>query len=198
MKALRIGLWVMVCVFAGIAGYAWLTIGNGPAIVEASKAKVGAPFELIDHHGKPITQARLKDRRHAIFFGFTHCPDVCPTTLYETAAWMKDLGEDSNKIDFYFFSVDPERDTPDVLADYVNAFDERITGVTGDFEAMMDTVKSYKAYAKKVELEDGDYTVDHSAFVLLFDASGDFKRTISYGENSETAVGKLKRLIEDG
>lgn len=188
----------MVAVFSGVAGYAWLTIGNPPKVLESAVTRIGGSFNLVNHKGEAITDAALKNRNHAIFFGFTHCPDICPTTLYETTGWLKTLGEDGDAVDFYFFSVDPERDTPSVLSDYINAFDPRITGVTGDYQAMMNTVKAYKAYAKKVPLEDDDYTVDHSAFVLLFDKAGDFQGTISYGENADTAVAKLRRLIENG
>ncbi|MEL7428391.1 MAG: SCO family protein [Pseudomonadota bacterium] len=198
MKALRIALWVMVAVFSGVAAYGYLTIGNKPSVIEASSVKIGGPFNLVDHRGEAITQTAFEGRDHAIFFGFTHCPDICPTTLYEVAGWLDKLGDEGDDIDFYFFTVDPERDTPQVMADYVNAFDARITGVTGDTDAMMETVASYKGYAKRVDLDDGDYTMDHSAFVMLFDETGDFKGTISYGENPDVALQKLRRLTQDG
>jgi len=110
---------------------------------------------------------------------------------------MKDLGGDVDKIGFYFFSVDPEHDTPEILSDYVNAFDPRIVGVTGPSDEMTKTIKSYRAYAKRVELDDGDYTMDHSAFVMLFNSDGDFKGTISFGEANDIAVEKLRRLIKN-
>ena len=198
MKYLRIVLWIMVAVFSGVAGYAYLTIGNDPTLHQASSVKIGGPFELVDHNGNRLTQDAFRDRNHAIFFGFTHCPDICPTTLYEISGWMEQMGDAGNGVDFYFFSVDPQRDTPEVLADYVNAFDPRITGVTGDLDAMNAAIKAYRGYSKRVELEDGDYTMDHSAFVMLFDKTGDFKGTISSGESAEMAIGKLKRLTNDG
>lgn len=198
MKILRTVLWIMVAVFAGVASYAWLTIGNDPKIVNQGTVKIGGPFELVRHTGDPITDKELLGKSHAIFFGFTNCPDICPTTLLETAGWMKELGEDANKMGFYFFTVDPEHDTPQVMSDYVNAFDSRIVGITGDAAKMTETIKSYRAYAKRVELDDGDYTMDHSAFVMLFDPAGDFQGTISYGESNDIAVEKLRRLIKNG
>lgn len=192
MKNLRLALWVLVAVVA--AGSAYLFLSNsGPQ--ERASVTLGAPFTLTNHRGETITDAAFENRNHALFFGFTHCPDICPTTLYETAGWLKALGDDADKIDFYFFTVDPERDTPDILKDYVEAFDERITAVTGETRAVMETVKSYRVYAQRVDLDDGDYTMDHSAFVMLFNSDGAFKGTISYGENPDTALDKLKNLI---
>lgn len=197
MRNIRIVLWILVAIVAGGTLYTYLTNADGTGSQQA-QVKLGGPFELINHRGETITEAVMKDRLHAIFFGFTNCPDICPTTLYETAGWLKALDQDAEKIDFYFFSVDPERDTPEILSDYVNAFDPRITAVTGDPDEMQKTVGSYKAYAQRVDLGDGDYTMDHSAFVMLFDTKGAFKGTIAYGENNDTALAKLKRLIENG
>jgi len=199
MRNIQIVLWCLVAVMSGVAGYLFLNGQNtNDNRTQTASVKIGGPFNLVRHDGSSLTEKNLAGRRHAIFFGFTQCPDICPTTLYETAGWMNKLGQDGEKIDFYFFSVDPERDTVEVLKDYVNAFDPRITGVTGQPEEVFRTIKSYKAYAKRVELDDGDYTMDHSAFVMLFDTTGDFKGTISYGENDETALAKLRRLIEKG
>ena len=198
MKILRMVLWAMVVIFGGVASYAWLTIGNEPKVVDQGTVRIGGPFNLVSHKGAPITDKDLAGKSHAIFFGFTNCPDICPTTLLETAGWMKELGSDADKMGFYFFTVDPEHDTPEVMTEYINAFDSRIMGVTGDPEEMTKTIKSYRAYAKRVELDDGDYTMDHSAFIMLFTAEGDFKGTISYGESNEIAVEKLRRLIKNG
>lgn len=198
MKNLRIILWVMVAVFAGVSAYAWLTIGNGPRIVDATPAKLGGPFNLVNQRGEQVSEKILENRNHALFFGFTNCPDICPTTLMDVTLWMKALGDQSDKIDFYFVTVDPERDTVEFLNDYVSAFDERITGLTGSTEAVAAMVKSYKVYAQKVELDDGDYTVDHSAFVMLFNTNGEFKGTIAYGETEDNALAKLRRLIDRG
>ena len=111
------------------------------------------------------------------------------------SSWLQQLGTDADKIDFYFFSADPERDTVDVLANYVGVFDRRIIGVTGSLEKISNLAKAYKIYIKKVPTDDGDYTVDHTASILLFDKEGNFKGTIAYGEDHKTALEKLKRLI---
>lgn len=196
MKNIRIALWALVAIFAGISGYVWLGQSNKAELEQVAAVKIGGPFDLIKHDGSKITQDDIVGRDHAIFFGFTHCPDICPTTLMQTAGWLKELGEDSEKLDFYFFSVDPERDTPEILSQYVNAFDPRITGVTGDIQEMEKTIKSYKVYSKRVELDDDDYTMDHAAYVLMFRAGGNFIGTISFDESQDTAIAKLRRLIK--
>lgn len=199
MKTLRLVLWVGVAFAAAAFSYAFISQSLKPAQTQQAVTPLGGPFNLIDHEGKPITRDNLLGRSHAIFFGFTNCPDICPTTLLEVASWMKDLGEDSDKLDFYFFTVDPERDGPEIMKDYVTAFDPRITGVTGDPEEMSKTLSSYKVYSKKVDLGDGDgdYTMDHSAFVMMFKADGSFKGTISFGENDDVALEKLRRLVKN-
>ena len=199
MKTLRIILWIGVAVVAAAVSYAVINKNTKPQQTQQAVTPLGGPFNLVDHEGEAITQNDLLGRHHAIFFGFTNCPDVCPATLLEVASWMKDLGEDSNKLDFYFFSVDPDRDTPEIMKDYVTAFDPRITGVTGDADEMSKTLNAYKIYSNKVDLGDGDgdYTMDHSAFVMMFKPDGSFKGTISFGENDEVALEKLRRLIKN-
>lgn len=198
MKNLRLVLWILVAIVAGGTLYTYLTNSGANGSSQQTAVKLGGPFELVNHRGEAITESVLENRLHAIFFGFTNCPDICPTTLLETAGWLKALDQDADRIDFYFITVDPERDTPEILKDYVDAFDSRITGVTGDPDEVSKTVAAYKAYAQRVDLGDGDYTMDHSAFVMLFNTVGEFKGTISYGENNDTALAKLKRLIQNG
>lgn len=198
MKTLRLVLWIGVALVAAVVGYAYINQNSKPKQTQEAVVPLGAPFNLIDHEGKQITRNDLLGRHHALFFGFTNCPDVCPATLLEVASWLKDLGDDGKKLDFYFFTVDPERDGPEVMKDYVTAFDPRITGVTGDPEEMSKTLKAYKIHYKKVDLGDGDgdYTMDHSAFVMMFKPDGSFKGTISFGENDDIALEKLRRLIK--
>ena len=198
MKTVRIILWALVAIFG--AGSAWLYLSdkNSPTPQQVSDVKIGGPFELIRADKSPITQDDILGRPHAIFFGFTNCPEICPTTLFEASSWLKALGTDGDKIDFYFFTVDPERDTAEVLAPYVGSFDNRITGVTGTPEKMAKVFKDYKVYVQRVDLEDDDYTMDHSASVLLFRENGNFLGTISYGENTDTAIAKLRRLLKNG
>ena len=198
MKTVRIVLWGLVVVAAGVAGYLWLERTLGEPAGQTEAVKIGGPFELVRNDGTAITEKSLEGRRHAMFFGFTHCPDICPTTLMEAAGWLRELGEDAGKLDFYFVTVDPGRDTAEIMNDYVNAFDPRITGLTGSPENIEQFLKDYRVYANRVDLGEGDYTMDHSAFVMLFDEKGDFKGTISFDENPQTAMAKLRRLIGNG
>ena len=163
---------------------------------KSNEAKFGAPFQLIDNKGKPITQKAFEGHPSAVFFGFTHCPEVCPTTLFELASWLEELGEDGKTIQAFFISVDPERDTPQLMNDYVTNFSDRIIGITGDKDEVFKLAKSWFVYWKKVPTEDGDgdYSIDHTASIFLIDANGKFKGTIAYGEASDIAVEKLRKL----
>jgi protein SCO1/2 len=157
----------------------------------------GAPFALVDQQGAPITEAAFRGHPSAVFFGFTHCPEVCPTTLFELDGWLKKLGDNGKDIRAYFVSVDPERDTPQIMADYVGGISDRITGITGDTEKVHAMLKAFGIYYKKVEQE-GGYTMDHYASVVLLDSAGAFAGTIAYGENAEAALAKLRRLAAEG
>ena len=165
---------------------------------QSKEAKFGAPFQLIDNKGKPITEKAFEGHPSAVFFGFTHCPEVCPTTLFELASWLEELGEDGKSIQAFFISVDPERDTPQLMNDYVTNFSDRIIGITGDKDKVIKLAKSWYVYWKKVPTEDGDgdYSIDHTASIFLIDENGKFKGTIAYGEASETAVEKLRKLAK--
>lgn len=154
----------------------------------------GAPFTLVDHNGRTITEKAFQGQPTVVFFGFTHCPEVCPTTLFEMDGWLKTLGEEGKEIKAYFVSVDPKRDTPELMQAYVTNVSDRITGITGDPQKMAEMAKAFGIYSRKVELEGGDYTMDHTASVLLLDRKGAFSGTIAYGENADSAVAKLRRL----
>src|SRR5690606_7695814 len=123
----------------------------------------------------------------AVFFGFTHCPEVCPTTLYELSVWLEELGDEAAAVQAYFVTVDPERDTPEVMKDYVSSFSDRITGITGEPEAVAQMLKDFGIYSRRIETSDGDYTMDHTASVILLDRHGAFFGTIAYGEAAENA-----------
>lgn len=154
----------------------------------------GAAFSLIDQRGDPITEAAFRGQPTVVFFGFTHCPEVCPTTLFELDGWLEALGDEGKEIEAFFVSVDPERDTPDVMNGYVSNVSDRITGITGDADKMAAMIKAFRIFARRVELDDGDYTMDHTASIILLDPEGAFHGTISYGENPDAAVEKLRRL----
>jgi protein SCO1/2 len=149
---------------------------------------------LVDQDGAEITQAAFRGAPSALFFGFTHCPEICPTTLFELDGWLAALGDEGKDIRAWFVTIDPARDTPELMKSYVGNVSDRITGITGDPAKVEAMARSYSIYFKRVELEGGDYTMDHTASVLLLDRTGDFAGTIAYGENPETAIAKLKRL----
>ncbi|MBO6722549.1 MAG: SCO family protein [Roseitalea sp.] len=158
------------------------------------EAAYGVPFALVDQDGAPITETAFKGQPTALFFGFTHCPEICPTTLYELDGWFAQLGEEGADIDAYFVTIDPERDTPQVLGDYVASVTDRVRGITGDPETVREMARGFGVYFKRIELDDGDYTMDHTASIFLLDSDGAFRKTIAYGENPDTAVEKLRDL----
>ena len=191
MRAILVGILVIMAAGVGWLSFDWYrTVNSGEPL--------GAPFTLVDQSGGEITEAAFRGQPSVVFFGFTHCPEVCPTTLFELDGWLKQLGGEGEDIRAYFVTVDPERDTPEIMDAYVGNVSDRITGITGDPARVHDMAKSFGIYWKKVELEGGDYTMDHTASVLLLRPSGDFAGTIAYGENPETAVAKLKRLATEG
>lgn len=158
---------------AALAVAAFVTFAPNRAGQSATSG-VGGPFALTSQDGKVVTDRELRGAPFLIFFGFTHCPDICPTKLFEISEALRAAGPKGEKLKALFVSVDPERDTPDVLKSYLGSFDPRIIGLTGDRAAIDATVKAYRAYAKKVPLKDGDYTMDHTALVYLMDKTGNF------------------------
>lgn len=191
MRSILVGILVLMAAGVGFITFQWYRTVNGGE-------PYGAPFTLVDQKGGEITEAALRSQPSAVFFGFTHCPEVCPTTLFELDGWLKKLGDDGKNIRAYFVSVDPERDTPEVLNAYISNVSDRITGITGSPDKIAAMTKSFGIYAKKVPLEGGDYTMDHTASILLLSIGGDFAGTIAYGENPDTALAKLKRLASEG
>ena len=116
----------------------------------------------------------MQGRPSLIFFGFTHCPDVCPTTLFEISEVLKAMGKDADRVNAYYISVDPERDTQAAMKEYLSSFDPRLKGLTGNAEEIAKVLSEYRVYAKKVPLKDGDYTMDHTALIYLMDRDGKF------------------------
>ncbi|MCR4522081.1 MULTISPECIES: SCO family protein [Bosea] len=139
-------------------------------------ASVGGPFTLTTQEGKPLSDTDLKGSPFLVFFGFTHCPDICPTKLFEISEALRAAGDGAKAkgLKALFITVDPERDTPDAMKSYLGSFDPRIVGLSGDRPAIDAVVKAYRAYAKKVPLKDGDYTMDHTALVYLMGKDGKF------------------------
>jgi protein SCO1/2 len=159
-------------------------------------ASVGGPFTLTDQNGQPFSSERLKGKPYAIFFGFTHCPEVCPTTLFDLTEDLKALGIAPDKLNVVFVTVDPERDTPTLIKEYLQAFDPRIVGLTGSPEDIAGVAKAYRVYFKKVPTEGGNYTMDHTATILLMDDNGEFEAGSSFQEAQDARRAKIKRLVE--
>ncbi len=198
MKNRNIIIWAAVLVVAALAG--WLTIELTRSGKSIAEAPFGVPFALTDQNGNPIRETAFQSQPTALFFGYTHCPDVCPTTLFELDGWLKKVDPDGTKMKAYFVSVDPERDTPEVLGEYISNVSTRITGISGDPAKVTEMVKGFRIYAKKVPIDEndpnGDYTMDHTASVFLLNRGGRFKGTIAYGEDPDVAVKKLENLIK--
>jgi protein SCO1/2 len=193
LRTIRIGLWTAVVLLAALATFLYF----GPSR-PSQTALGGGDYVLEDGTGARVTPATLTGKPSMLFFGYTHCPDVCPTTLADMAGWYEQLGPDANKLNAFFVTVDPERDTPEVINDYVHAVSDRVTGITGTRPEIDKIIDAWKVYSEKVPGEDGDYIMNHTASVFLINSQGGFEGTIAYGESQDTAVGKLKKLIAKG
>lgn len=190
-------LLVLGAFVAGLALFAvavFVITGRTPGSMTLQSA-IGGPFKLVDQNSKPITDQDMKGKPFLVFFGFTHCPDVCPTTLFEISEILRALGPQAKDIRALFISVDPERDTPAVLKDYLSSFDPHLIGVTGDAAAIASVEKAYRVYAKKVPLEGGGYTMDHTALVYLMDKEGRFVTPFKLKRRPEEAAAELKRYL---
>ncbi|KLK89846.1 photosynthetic protein synthase I [Microvirga vignae] len=163
----------------------------------AGRVPIGGPFRLTSHEGKPFTDADLKGKPFVVFFGFTHCPEVCPTTLYDLTQDLASLGSDADKLRVAFITVDPAQDTPELMKTYLSSFDPRIVGLTGTEEEIAAVAKAYKIFYRKVPTDNG-YTMDHSATIFLMDSKGEFYGTSNLQETAEIRRSKLKQLIRNG
>lgn len=192
VMVLRIGL-VVAAVAAALA-FGWFRIVA--PYEEATQADLGrGDYRLSATDGTDFTEASLSGAPTALFFGFTHCPEVCPTTMGDIATWKETLGARADDLKVYFVTVDPERDTAEVLGDYVG-WVEGVVGVTGSRAEIDKAIRSFRVYAARVPLKDGGYTMDHSAYVMLFDRQGRFAEPIRYQEEFGSAVAKLERLLD--
>ena len=171
----------------------FLIMGGGRNI--AAPAAIGGPFQLTDQSGAVVTEQSLQGRPTLIFFGFTHCPDVCPTSLFEISEVPRAMGKDADSVNAYFISVDPERDNPATMKDYLSSFDPHLKGLTGDPEVLAKVLTEYRVYAKKVPLKDGDYTMDHTALVYLMDRNGRFVAPFNLKRTPEEAAADLKKYL---
>lgn len=195
LRTLRIILWAAV--LAAALASVWVLV-LAPRFGETVQDTIGrGDYALPATDGGTFSQAALEGRPSAVFFGFTHCPEVCPTTLGDIGVWQEELGADAGKVGFWFVTVDPERDTVDLLRDYIS-WTPGVTGAAGSPEEVEKAIKAFKVYARKVPLKDGGYTMDHSTYVMLFDSGGRFDQVITYQEPTESAIAKLRNLISNG
>ena len=169
--------------------------GRIPSPIGPAAAAVGGPFHLEDQNGKSISDTDMKGHPFLVFFGFTHCPDICPTTLFEMSQVMRALGPDADRAGALFITVDPARDTPTVMKNYLSNFDPHLRGLTGDQASIDAAIKAYRVYAKKVPLDNGDYTMDHTALVYLMDKDGHFVAPFNVNRTPEAEAADLRRYF---
>ena len=196
LRTFRIVLWSLVVVAAVAATVLFFVSqdqrNRGEATILGGPG--GGEFALVDQRGAPVDQTIFTGHPSLLFFGYTHCPDVCPTTMGEMQGWFEALGEEGKTLRGVFVTVDPARDTPELLDGYVSWVSDRIVALTGEQSEIDKVVKDWGASAEKVG-EGDDYLMNHTASVFLVDARGQFVGTIAYGEDTETALGKIRRLI---
>ena len=202
LRAFRWTLWAAVgalfLMLGSAAGLMVLQSASQPpsgSAASTSVADIGGEFSLIDHEGQRRTWSDFRGKPVALFFGFTNCPDICPTTLGELSVLLDELGPQGDDLQVLLISGDPERDTPERLKEYLQSFDPRIVALTGTGEEVDAAFSAFKAYREVVPLEDGNYTVDHSAGVYLFAREGSFFGTLDIHESTEVQRQKIERLL---
>src|ERR1700742_4282268 len=188
---------VIVGAFTGslVVGLLLMLWALGGLRTVAAPAAIGGPFQLTDQSGQTVTEKSLQGRPTLIFFGFTHCPDVCPTELFEISEVLRAMGTDADRVNAYFVSVDPERDTKAAMKDYLSSFDPHLKGLTGDPAAVAKIISDYRVYAKKVPLKDGDYTMDHTALIYLMDRDGKFVAPFNLKQSPQQAAADLQHYL---
>ena len=159
---------------------------------------ITSDFELVDQTGRPARDEDFAGKWQLVFFGFTSCPDICPTTLGTVTAALEELGPVADKLQPLLISVDPERDTPPVMKEYLTPFDPRILGLTGTPDQIQAAIRSFRVYVSKRPLEGGDYTMDHSAFIYLMDPKGQYAAHFSSQTSMPEMTGEIRRILGDG
>ncbi|WP_018000281.1 SCO family protein [Paracoccus sp. N5] len=196
LRKLRYALWALVVVALGIVGWTQVVSPRLTQLSDTGTAALGrGDYRLQATDGSEFSQAALKGKASAVFFGFTHCPDVCPTTLGDVTGWREELGADADKLRVFFVTVDPERDSVETLRDYVS-WAPGVIGVSGSPEEVAKAVKAFRIYARKVPQEGGGYSMDHSSTMLLFDDQGEYAGLIGYREDPERAMASLRALLK--
>jgi protein SCO1 len=185
---------VLVLVAGVLIGVAFRDQGKGVA-GNPLGVSIGGKFSLIDQNGKPFTDADLRGKWNLVFFGYTHCPDVCPTTLNDLSLALEQLGAKEKDVGIVFISVDPDRDTPAVLKSYVDSFGGPIEALTGPADAVAQAAQDYKVYYAKHPRDDGGYDMDHSALIYVMDPEGRFTATFTPDDNSDKVAARMKKLV---
>jgi cytochrome oxidase Cu insertion factor (SCO1/SenC/PrrC family) len=190
-----IAILTMAAVIAAVAGYSAFHSGRNP--VTSGTALVGGPFELVAHTGATVRDEDFRGKYMLISFGYTYCPDICPAELQVTSAALDRLGEKARDIQPIFITIDPERDTPQVLAQYMPNFHPRYLGLTGSKEAIDKAAKAYRVYyAKADNSSGGDYLMDHSSIIYLMDKQGTFLKHFSYGTDAKALAAAIEAAIQ--
>jgi cytochrome oxidase Cu insertion factor (SCO1/SenC/PrrC family) len=191
-KLFAVTVLVLAAVIAGVAAFSLLQPARGPFVSGA--ALVGGPIELVSHKGENVTDKDFRGKYMLVSFGYTYCPDVCPTELQVISAALDELGEKARDIQPIFITIDPERDTVATLAQYMPSFHPSYIGLTGRPEAIAKAAKAYRVYYSKSENKSGgDYLMDHSSIIYLMDKEGTFLKHFSY----QTDAGELAKAIEE-
>ena len=200
MRARLIAFVIAGFLIGAIAGAGALLVANpqgGQPVQSSGAALIGGPFSLVGADGKPVTDRDFRGRYMLIFFGFTHCPDICPAELQVIAQALEQLGDKAKKVVPIFITLDPERDTPEAMANYVKSFGPNFVGLTGSPEAIAAAAKAYRVAYSKVENKESprDYSVDHSALVYLMDPEGRYVTHFSYGLSADQMAEKLEKSL---
>lgn len=192
----RVAVALLVWLAASVSGCDSPPKAPAFQLADITGAEFARGFQLTDHNGKPRALADFRGKVVAIFFGYTYCPDACPTTMGELALVMKDLGKDADRLQVLFITVDPERDTAAILSKYVPAFHPAFLGLYGDADATARTAKEYKVFYQKRPLPDGGYSVDHSAGSYIYDAAGRVRLFAQYGAGARPLLHDIRLLLQ--
>ena len=189
----------LIGALGGAAALVLTTGASDPNVTTTGKALIGGPFTLVDQHRKAVTDRDFRGRHMLVFFGFTHCPDICPAELQVISESLDGLGPKAEEVVPVFVTLDPERDTPEVMADYVKNFGSRFVGLTGSPEAIAEAVKAYRVAYSKFKNKDADsdesYSVDHTALVYLMGRDGEYITHFNYGTPAAKMTETLRRYL---
>ncbi len=199
LRIVRYVLWGVVAVAAVTVGLIASNALRGTEDAPLTAAvEIGAPFALVTQTGEPISDAHLNGHPSLMFFGYTHCPDVCPAALAEVTAWLAELGPEADDLTVYFVTVDPERDRPELLGPYLTAFDPRIVGITGPVDDVRAMLASYHVFYEQFPDDNIGYLMNHYTSFYMLDGRGEFAGAVTFDESRDEALRKIRRLIANG